>query len=115
MPNMRVFEQNKHLFDNPNEINAAFDVEPIHYVAHAMDVPILLESVEGDPFVKKDGALLYQETVSSSEKEILWYARAPDASVGGHGLGCDASKFEIAWLGQFIDLNNANSFKCRKR
>ena len=92
-----------------------YPVEPIHYVAHAMDVPILLESVEGDPYVEKDGALLYQETVRSSEKEILWYERAPDASIGGHGLGCDAREFEIAWLGQFIDLKNSDNFTCPVR
>ncbi len=94
-------------------LEAMYPIEAIHYVGHARNVPILLESVDGDPFVPNENALLYQQTVSSPQKEIVWYPRDPAA--GGHGLGCVAREYEISWVSQFIEMKNPAGFRCRKR
>ena len=88
-------------------IDHMLPIEPIHYVAHALDVPILLENGEYDQSVAPEDALFYQQTVSSTKKEMHMYPL-------GHRLSCDVREHKIAWMGRHVSLKDADSFRCRK-
>ncbi len=82
-----------------------YEIDPIHYVVHVINTPILLQNGENDQTVKTDAASLYQQSVSSEHKELRWYPT-------GHFLSCKATMDAIEWLSNYIELNNHDNYQC---
>ncbi|MEZ5490288.1 MAG: hypothetical protein R3F50_08210 [Gammaproteobacteria bacterium] len=84
-----------------------FDIDPIHYVLHIGNVPILLQNGEDDRVIPKGAALLYQNTVSSDSKKVVWYPT-------GHFLSCDATKEALSWLSEYIEVEVDSDYQCSR-
>jgi hypothetical protein len=57
--------------------------------------------------VRQEDAKLYQQTFTSSKKEVRWYRT-------GHSLNCDAHNFQMKWLANHINLKKPICFNVIK-
>ena len=90
-----------------NTSDPMYAIDPIHFVMHIPDMPILLQNGENDQNIDREAALLFQQTVSSSQKVMIMRPV-------GHMLSCDLTREALQWLGMYITLGDVSNYNCSR-